>query len=54
MQRSAISIPSNIAEGFARGHTAEYRQLLHDNESDKEFRQEYKTLITNHEPRFME
>lgn len=28
MQRSAISIPSNIAEGFARGHTAEYRQFI--------------------------
>jgi len=28
MQRSAISIPSNIAEGFARSHTAEYRQFL--------------------------
>ena len=28
MQKSAISIPSNIAEGFARGHTAEYRQFL--------------------------
>ena len=28
MRRSAISIPSNIAEGFVEGHTAEYRQFL--------------------------
>jgi four helix bundle protein len=28
MQRAAVSIPSNIAEGFVRGHTAEYRQSL--------------------------
>ncbi len=28
MQRSATSIPSNIAEGFSRGHTAEYKQFL--------------------------
>jgi four helix bundle protein len=28
MQRSAISISSNIAEGFVRGHSAEYRQFL--------------------------
>ncbi len=29
MQKSAVSIPSNIAEGFARSHSAEYRQFLH-------------------------
>ncbi len=28
MQRSAVSIPSNIAEGFARQHTKEYKQFL--------------------------
>ena len=29
MQRSAVSIPSNIAEGHKRNHTAEYVQFLH-------------------------
>lgn len=29
MQRTAISIPSNIAEGFARQHTNEYRQFCY-------------------------
>ena len=29
MQRSAVSIPSNIAEGQARQHTGEYRQFLY-------------------------
>ena len=29
MQRTAISIPSNIAEGFARQHTKEYRQFCY-------------------------
>ncbi|MGD0077333.1 MAG: four helix bundle protein [Sedimentisphaerales bacterium] len=28
MRKASISIPSNIAEGFARGHTNEYRQFL--------------------------
>lgn len=27
MQRAAVSIPSNIAEGFARQHTKEYKQF---------------------------
>jgi len=29
MRRSAVSIPSNIAEGFRRRHNAEYRQFLY-------------------------
>jgi four helix bundle protein len=29
MRRSAISIPSNIAEGFKRSHSKEYAQFLH-------------------------
>ncbi len=28
MRRSAVSIPSNIAEGFSRGHTPEYMQFI--------------------------
>ena len=29
MRRAAISIPSNVAEGFRRRHTKEYKQFLH-------------------------
>lgn len=29
MQKAAVSIPSNIAEGFVRGHRKEYRQFLY-------------------------
>ncbi len=28
MRRSAVSVPSNMAEGFARRHDREYRQFL--------------------------
>jgi four helix bundle protein len=29
MRRSAVSIPSNVAEGFKRYHNKEYRQFLY-------------------------
>ena len=29
LRRTAVSIPSNIAEGFARRHNKEYKQFLH-------------------------
>ena len=29
MRRSAVSIPSNVAEGFKRYHSKEYTQFLH-------------------------
>ena len=28
MRRSAVSVPSNIAEGFVRQHNKEYKQFL--------------------------
>jgi four helix bundle protein len=29
MRRAAVSVPSNVAEGFNRKHNAEYRQFLY-------------------------
>ncbi|MHC4062836.1 MAG: four helix bundle protein [Planctomycetota bacterium] len=29
MRKAAVSIPSNVAEGFARHHAKEYRQFLY-------------------------
>ncbi|MGH7203696.1 MAG: four helix bundle protein [Candidatus Levyibacteriota bacterium] len=29
IRRCSVSIPSNIAEGFGRGHRSEYKQFLH-------------------------
>lgn len=29
MRRAAVSIPSNVAEGFVRHHTKEYKQFLY-------------------------
>jgi four helix bundle protein len=29
MRRAAVSVPSNVAEGFNRRHNAEYRQFLY-------------------------
>ena len=29
MRKAAVSIPSNIAEGFARNHNKEYKQFLY-------------------------
>ena len=29
MRRSAISVPTNIAEGFKRSHNKEFKQFLH-------------------------
>jgi len=28
MRKASVSIPSNVSEGFVRGHTNEYKQFL--------------------------
>ncbi len=61
MRRSAISIPSNIAEGFRRHHNKEYKQLLYvssgscaELETQLTIAKELKYIEANEEASFLE
>jgi four helix bundle protein len=61
MRRSAVSIPSNVAEGFRRFHNKEYRQFLYTSlgscaelETQLTIAKELKYIHTEAEDRLLE
>ena len=61
MRRSAVSIPSNVAEGFKRYHNKEYRQFLYitlgscaELETQVTIARELKYIETDREARLLE